>query len=67
MGKLKITEEQYKKLKNNLIERAILSEQTSSQVREVQSKLNSCFNAGLQVDGISGPATKEAIQKYLGL
>ena len=67
MGKLKITEEQYKKLKNNLIERAILSEQTSSQVREVQSKLNSCFNAGLQVDGISGPVTKAAIQKYLGL
>jgi hypothetical protein len=67
MGKLKITEEQYRKLKNNLIERAIISEQTSSQIREVQNKLNSCFNAGLQVDGISGPATKAAIQKYLGL
>lgn len=67
MGKVKITEEQYKKLKDNLIERAIISEQSSSQVKEVQSRLNSCFKAGLSVDGIAGPATKAAIEKYLGM
>jgi len=67
MGKVKITEEQYKKLKDNLIERAIISEQSSSQVKEVQSRLNSCFKAGLSVDGIAGPATKAAIEKHLGM
>lgn len=67
MGKVKLTEDQYKRLKNNLIENAILSEQTSSQVKEVQQRLNSCFSAGLTVDGITGPATKAAIEKHLGI
>lgn len=67
MGKVQLTEAQYKRLKNNLIENAILSEQSTTQVKEVQSRLNSCFKAGLTVDGITGPATKAAIEKYLGI
>ena len=67
MGKVQLTEAQYKRLKNNLIENAILSEQSTTQVKEVQSRLNSCFKACLTVDGITGPATKAAIEKYLGI
>ena len=65
--KVKLTEDQYQRLKDNIIESAILQEQTSTQVREVQSRLNSCFNAGLDTDGIVGPKTKQAIEKYLGI
>jgi len=42
-------------------------EQSENQVKEVQSKLNSCFNAGLNVDGKLGPKTADAIMKYIGL
>ena len=64
MSKIKLTEDQYRRLKDNLIESSILNEQTSDQVKEVQKKLNSCFNAGLTEDGIAGKNTKNAIEKY---
>ena len=64
MSKIKLTENQYKRLKNNLIESSILNEQTSDQVMQVQKKLNSCFNAGLTPDGIMGPKTKNAIENF---
>jgi len=64
MSKIKLTENQYRRLKDNLIESSILNEQTSDQVMQVQKKLNSCFNAGLTEDGIAGENTKNAIEKY---
>lgn len=64
MSKIKLTEGQYNRLKDNLIESSILNEQTSDQVKEVQKKLNSCFNTGLTEDGIVGKNTKNAIEKY---
>lgn len=67
MKKIQITEDQYKKIKNHMIENAILQEQDTSQVVDIQTRLNNCFNAGLDVDGISGPRTKAAIERYTGL
>jgi peptidoglycan hydrolase-like protein with peptidoglycan-binding domain len=67
MGKIKLTEKQYSKLKDNLIESVILNEQSTNEVRDIQSKLNKCFNAGLSVDGICGPKTNDAIKKFLGI
>jgi hypothetical protein len=72
MGKIKLTEDQYRRLKDNLIESSILNEQTSDQVMQVQKKLKDCFNAYLGtsgpnkdgVDGIAGKNTKNAIEKY---
>ena len=72
MGKIKLTEDQYRRLKDNLIESSILNEQTSDQVMQVQKKLKDCFNAYLGtsgpnkdgVDGIAGENTKNAIEKY---
>jgi hypothetical protein len=34
---------------------------------DIQNRLNKCFNAGLDPDGISGPKTREAIQTHLGI
>lgn len=34
------------------------------EIKKLQSSLNSLINAGLIVDGISGPATKKAIKKF---
>ena len=67
MSKIKLTEKQYSKLKDNLIESVILNEQSSNEVRDIQSKLNQCFNAGLSVDGICGDKTNNAIKKHLGI
>lgn len=67
MRKIQITEEQYSKLQDTLVETTILNEQSANEVREIQSKLNQCFNAGLTVDGICGPNTNEAIKKHLGI
>jgi hypothetical protein len=72
MSKIKLTENQYKRLKNNLIESSILNEQTKSQIMIVQQRLKDCFNAYLGtsgpnedgVDGIAGENTKNAIEKY---
>ena len=49
------------------MEKRRLLEQIMSQIKEVQSKLNSCFNAGLVVDGKLGPKTAGAIMKYLDI
>jgi hypothetical protein len=67
MSKIKLTEEQYSKLKDNLIESVILNEQSSNEVGDIQSKLNQCFNAGLTVDRICGDKTNNAIKKHLGI
>ena len=67
MKKIQITEDQYKKIKNHMIENAILQEQSKNEVMDIQNRLNKQFNAGLDVDGISGPMTKAAIKKYLGI
>ena len=72
MGKLIVTEKQYKKIKNLIIERAILNEQSKDQIKEVQQKLKDCFQADLGnsgpnkdgVDGICGDKTKLAIETY---
>jgi hypothetical protein len=50
-----------------LFNKNLLSEQTSSQVKEVQQKLNDCCKSGLSVDGIVGPATARAIKSCLGI
>ena len=67
MKKIQVTESQYRKIKNYMIESAILQEQSKNEVMDIQNRLNKQFNAGLDVDGISGPMTKEAIKKYLGI
>lgn len=67
MKRIQITEQQYKKIKDYMIESAILNEQSKEEVTDIQNKLNKHFNAGLKVDGISGPKTIEAIKKHLGL
>lgn len=72
MKKLILTENQYKKLKNIMIERSIINEQTKDQIKQVQQKLKDCFNADLGksgpnrdgVDGIAGDKTKNAIERY---
>jgi peptidoglycan hydrolase-like protein with peptidoglycan-binding domain len=50
-----------------MVESAILTEQSRSEVSDIQSRLNKCFNAGLGVDGVSGPKTRSAIKTYLGI
>jgi len=67
MSKIKLTEEQYSKLKDNLVESAILNEQAKNEIMDIQSKLNNCFNTGLSVDGICGDKTNNAIKKHLGI
>lgn len=67
MGKIKLTEKQYSKLKDNLVESTILSEQAKNEIIDIQGKLNKCFNAGLTVDGICGTNTNNAIEKFLGI
>jgi peptidoglycan hydrolase-like protein with peptidoglycan-binding domain len=34
---------------------------------DIQTRLNKHFNAGLDVDGIAGPMTKQAIKQHLGI
>lgn len=60
--KVIISENQLKLFKKNLI-----SEQTVDQVKEVQKKLNDCCKSGLDVDGVVGPKTAEAIKSCLGI
>lgn len=67
MKKIELTESQYKKLQNSLIESTLLQEQSKNEISDIQSKLNQCFNAGLNVDGICGKRTKTAIEQYLGI
>jgi peptidoglycan hydrolase-like protein with peptidoglycan-binding domain len=67
MKKIQVTESQYRKIKNYMIESAILQEQSKTEVMDIQTRLNKHFNAGLNVDGISGPKTKAAIKQYLGI
>lgn len=67
MSKIKLTKEQYSKLRENLVESALIMEQTNDEVRTIQVSLNKCFNAGLAEDGICGDKTKNAIEKYLGI
>ena len=50
-----------------MIESAILNEQSKQEVTDIQNRLNKHFNAGLKVDGISGPKTIQAIKQHLGL
>jgi hypothetical protein len=72
MKKLILSEKQYKKLQNIIIERGILNEQSKSEVMQVQQRLKDCFNADLGksgpnkdgVDGICGEKTKAAIEKH---
>lgn len=69
MKKLILSEKQHKKLKNIIIERVILNEQT---VDQIQQRLKDCFKADLGtsgpnkhgVDGIFGDKTKNAIETY---
>jgi hypothetical protein len=67
MSKIKLTKEQYSKLRQNLVESALIMEQTNDEVRDIQKSLNKCFNAGLSEDGICGNNTKNAIEKHLGI
>jgi len=67
MKKIQVTESQYRKIKNYMIESAILNEQSKTEVMDIQTRLNKHFKAGLTVDGFSGPKTKAAIKQYLGI
>ncbi len=67
MKKIQVTEEQYRKIKNHMVESALLAEQSQSEVMDIQNRLNSCFNAGLNPDGIAGPKTRSAIKTHLGI
>jgi len=67
MKKIQITEDQYRKIKDYMIESAILNEQSKQEVTDIQNRLNKHFNAGLKVDGISGPKTIQAIKQHLSL
>lgn len=72
MKKLVLTETQYKKLQNVIVETSLLNEQSKNQIKEVQRRLKECFGAYLGttgprkdgIDGVCGPLTKEAIEKY---
>ena len=67
MSKIQITQRQYNILKENIVESALLNEgsNTYNQVITIQRALNKCFSAGISEDGICGPNTKNAIEKYL--
>jgi len=67
MSKIQITQRQYNKLKENIVESALLTEasNTYNEVITIQRALNKCFSAGISEDGICGPSTKNAIEKYL--
>ena len=69
MSKIKLTERQYSRLKNNIVESALLTEgsNTREEVLTVQKALNKCFSAGLAEDGICGKNTKSAIERFLGI
>jgi hypothetical protein len=69
MSKIKITESQYNKLKNNIVESALITEasNTREEVMTIQKALNKCFKAGLAEDGICGKNTKSAIERYIGI
>ena len=72
MKKLILNEKQYNRLQNIIIDKAIISEQTKSQIMIVQQRLKECFNAYLGtsgpnrdgVDGVAGDKTKTAIETY---
>jgi hypothetical protein len=72
MKKIVLNETQYKRLKNIIIERSILNEQSKDQVMQIQQMLKDRFNADLGksgpnkdgVDGIVGDRTKNAIEKF---
>jgi hypothetical protein len=67
MKKIHVTEEQYGRIKDHMVESAILNEQSKSEVMDIQNRLNNCFKVGLKVDGIAGPLTRDAIQTNLGI
>jgi hypothetical protein len=72
MKKLILNEKQYNRLQNIIIDKAIISEQTKSQIMIIQQKLKECFSAYLGtsgpnkdgVDGVAGDKTKTAIETY---
>jgi hypothetical protein len=72
MKKLILNEKQYNRLQNIIINKAIISEQTKSQIMIIQQRLKECFNAYLGtsgsnkdgVDGVAGDKTKTAIETY---
>jgi hypothetical protein len=72
MKKLILSEKQYSRIKNFIVETAILNEQTKDEITQVQQRLKDCFQADLGnsgpnrdgVDGICGEKTKAAIEKY---
>ena len=72
MKKLILNEKQYNRLQNIIIDKAIISEQTKSQIMIVQQRLKECFGAYLGtsgpnrdgVDGVAGDKTKTAIETY---
>ena len=72
MKKLILSKKQYNNLKNVIIERSILNEQTKDEITQIQQRLKDCFNAALGksgpnkdgVDGILGIKTKTAIETH---
>jgi hypothetical protein len=72
MKKLILSEKQYSRIKNFIVETAILNEQTKDEIMQVQQRLKDCFQADLGksgpnkdgVDGICGEKTKAAIEKH---
>ena len=72
MKKLILNEKQYNRLQNIIIDKAIISEQTKSQIMIIQQRLKECFAAYLGtsgpnrdgVDGVAGDKTKTAIETY---
>jgi hypothetical protein len=72
MKKLILNEKQYNRLQNIIINKAIISEQTKSQIMIIQQRLKECFSAYLGtsgpnkdgVDGVAGDKTKTAIETY---
>ena len=71
MKKYIFTESQLKKIIDGIIseQQLVIREQVEDQkqTKAVQNFLNTRLKANLTVDGIAGPATKQAIEKYQGI
>ena len=66
MKKIIFTESQMKKILDNVIEEQLLTEQTAelNAKKAIQCFLNKVVGSNLEVDGLHGDSTKDAITKF---